>query len=51
MRKNCISCGKERDGDNPLWCIECNKERMKLVDAQMKRIEQLIKEGKYDSRN
>ena len=32
--KFCTECGKLRDGDNPLWCVECDKKRItRLSDA------------------
>ena len=37
-RKYCIECGKERDGDNPLWCISCDGERKERITKQLEGI-------------
>ena len=37
-RKHCIQCGKPRDGDNPLWCIECDKKRIARISGQFEEI-------------
>ena len=44
-QKYCIKCGNLRDGDNLLWCIKCNKDRIDRLSKKFDDIEKEIKIG------
>jgi hypothetical protein len=48
VRKYCLSCGKVRDGDSPLWCIVCEKKRIEKISGQFSEIKKsfgVVEEG------